>query len=246
MRLPALSFVVALTAALAAQQPAPTAPPTPPGPPPFRNLAGSFLLQLPAGWRQVSPNEARRIGDNPQAPVTLTLAQPLAFYAVGPVDEWLRGDFNSPWLYVVESNAEWHVPDDFAEVLRQSWRDKGAASGERHEVHDVQRQKVGTQQTEGLIAVRTCTPPAPRPATKSLDVHVPARGQQFTLCFSCAPDRFAELEPEFRRWLATLTFAMTSRGPVTLTDRLWTPLVGGGAVAVLLLVLYKMSRPRRG
>lgn len=256
MRLLALLLVIASPVALAAQATPPTAtapqqqqPPAgqgPTSPPPFRNRADSFQLRLPAGWRQVAPNEARRIAENPQAPVTLTLAQPLAFYAVGPVDEWLRGDFHSPWLYVVESNAEWHVPDDFAEVLRQSWRDKGAASGERHEVLDVQRQKVGVQATEGLVAVRTCTPTPPRPVTKSLDVHVPARGQQFTFSFCCAPERFAELEPEFRSWLATLTFARTSRGPVTLTDRLWTPLVGGGAVALLLLVLYKMTRPRRG
>lgn len=241
MRLLRLPLVVALAATLLAQQ-----PPTTATPPPFRNRAGTFQLQLPTGWRQLAPNEARRIAEFPTAPRDLTLAQPLVFYAVGPVDEWLRGEFQSPWLYVVEQDSEWHIDDDFAEVLRESWRQKGAVSGEQHTLHDIQRTKVGVQQTEGILAVRTCTPPAPRLAMQSLDAHVPARGQQITLCFTCPPDRFAAQEAEFRRWLATLTFARTSRGPVTLTDRLWTPLIGGGVVALLMLVLYKMSRPRRG
>jgi hypothetical protein len=221
-------------------------PPAPTSPPPFRNRAGTFQLQLPAGWRQVAPNEARAIGEFATAPASLTLAQPLAFYAVGPVDEWLRGDFTSPWLYVVEQNSEWHIGDDFAEVLAQSWRQKGEASGERHELHDVQRAKLGTQQTEGVVAIRVCTPKPPRLPMQSLDVHVPGRGQQITLCFSCAPERFPTQEAEFRRWLATLTFARPSRGPVTVGDRLWTPLVAGGVVALLLLLLYKHSRSRRG
>ena len=73
----------------------------------FRNRAQTFRIDLPADWRQLAPNEALRIGENPKAPAELCLAQPGRFYAVGPVDEWLAGVFTSPWVYVVEQDNEW-------------------------------------------------------------------------------------------------------------------------------------------
>jgi hypothetical protein len=212
---------------------------------PFRNQGESFQLQLPSDWRQLAPNEARRLGDNPQAPTALTLAQPRAFYAIGPVDAWLAGDFRSPWLYVVEQDAEWHLGDDFAEVLRTSWRDQGKASGEQHEIDRIDRLPTGTQQVDAVQAIRLCTPPAPRPPIRCLDVHAPAGGQQITLSFQCPPGEFARWEPEFRRWLATLTFARPSRKQKGLQDRLWTPLLTGAVVSLVLFGLYKHTRGRR-
>jgi hypothetical protein len=212
---------------------------------PFRNQGESFQLQLPTGWRQLSPNEARRLGENPAAPAALTLAQPRAFYAVGPVDAWLAGDFRGPWLYVVEQDSEWHLDDDYAEVLRASWREKGAASGERHELAEIDRRPVGSQQVEAVVAIRHCTPPPPRPASTCLDVHAPAGGQQITLSFQCPPDAFAAWQPRFRRYLDTLTFARPSRKAKGLQDRLWTPLITGAVVSVVLFGLYKHTRGRR-
>ena len=214
-------------------------------PPPFRNQAESFQLQLPAGWRQLSPNEARRLGEDPRAPAALTLAQPRAFYAVGPVDAWLAGDFSGPWLYVVEQEAEWYLEADFAEVLRESWRERGRATGEVHELTGIERAKVGAQQVDAVVAIRTCTPPGSRPASQCLDVHTPAGGQQITLSFQCPVAAFPRWEPEFRRWLATLTFARPSRPAKSLQDRLWTPLIAGAVVSVILFVLYKHTRGRR-
>src|SRR5688572_3897041 len=93
----------------------------------FRNRALTFRIDLPATWRQLAPNEARQIGDNhPMAPAELCLAQPDRFYAVGPVDEWLAGRFTSPWVYVVEQDEEWYVPDDFATLLAEKWQKEGA------------------------------------------------------------------------------------------------------------------------
>lgn len=235
---------------LAAQTPPRGAPttsqPPAPGMTTFRNLAGTFLIHVPEGWRQLAPGEARRLGENPAAPGELTLAQPLAFYAVGPVDQWLKGDFSSPWLYVVEQDHEWHLEADFAAVLAEAWRKKGEASGERHELRDVKKAKVGTQQIESVLAVRTCTPTAGRMVVQSLDAHVPSHGMQTTLCFCSAPDRFEQRLPTFQTWLATLTVAKTARAQASLGDRLWTPLLVGGLVGIVLLVLYKHSRRHAG
>lgn len=209
---------------------------------PFRNRNGSFAIDLPAHWRQVAPNEARRIGENPAAPARLGLAQPRHAYGVGPVDAWLAGDFGGPWLYVVEQQDEWHVGDDFATTLRQGWAEESKASGERHDLTDVRRVAVGTQQVEAVVATRVSTPAGPRPAMQCLDVHAPAGGSQVTLSFRCPPEQFARWEPEFRRWLATLTFARPPKPAASVGDRLWTPLVAGAIVGLVLLTLYKQRQ----
>lgn len=211
----------------------------------FQNMNGTFHVMLPVGWRQVAPNEARRIGENPAAPAPLRLAQPRAFYAVGPVDRWLAGDFSGPWLYVVEGDHEWYIGDDFAADLAGMWQRWQEATGERHEIRDVQREKVGAQQVEVVTAIGHTTPTDGRPAVQSLDVHAPASGRQVTLQFCCPPERFTAELPAFRSWLATLTFARMPRGQASLGERLWTPLLVGGLVGIVLLLLYKHTRARR-
>lgn len=211
----------------------------------FRNRNGTFHIDLPAAWRQLAPNEARRLAENPLAPARLGLAQPRHFYAIGPVDEWLAGDFHGPWLYVVEQDNEWYLADTFAEDLAAMWKAEGAASGERHELTDVERRRIGTQQVEVVMARRVTTPPGNRPAVASLDVHAPSGGRQVTLSFCCPPDQFARHEAAFRQWLATLTFARIAKGQTSLGDRLWTPILTGGLVGLVLLLLYKHTRSRR-
>lgn len=211
----------------------------------FENRNGTFHVTVPAHWRQLSPGEARQIGDNPRAPEPLRLAQPQQFYAVGPVDEWLAGDFHAPWLYVREDDNEWYLSDSFADDLRTQWQRYGEAKGERHQLADVRRTKVGEQQIEVVTAIRTATWTNTRPPLQSLDVYAPAVGKQVTLSFCCAPADFATNEPAFRRWLGTLTFARVPRGQTSLGDRLWTPILTGLVVGAVLLVLYRYTRARR-
>jgi hypothetical protein len=211
----------------------------------FRNLNGSFHIDVPASWRQLSPGEARRIGEIPGAPARLTLSQPRHFYAVGPVDRWLAGDFGAPWLYVVEQDSEWYVADTFAEDLAAMWAAEGKASGEKHELKDVRRTQVGTQKVDVVMATRLTTCGDGRPPVMSLDVHAPAGGRQLTLSFCCAPEQFGAWEGRFRAWLATLTFARITKAQASLGDRLWTPLVTGGVVGLVLLLLYRHTRRRR-
>lgn len=211
----------------------------------FRNRNGTFHIELPAAWRQLAPSEARTLRDNPRAPARLGLAQPRHFYAIGPVDQWLAGDFDGPWLYVVEQDSEWYLADTFATDLEAMWAAEAQASGERHELTNVQRAKAGSQQIDVVMATRLNTPKAPRPAVASLDVHAPAGGRQVTLSFCCPPEQFAAHEPAFRRCLATLTFARVARSQASLGDRLWTPILTGAVVGVILLLLYKHTRSRR-
>ena len=67
-------------------------------------------------------------------------------------------------------------------------------------------------------------------------------GQQITLSFTCADRDYARWQPEFERWLGTLTFARAAKGEAKVSDRLWTPILTGAAVGLILLLLYKHTR----
>lgn len=260
MPTPGARFVAALTSVAAAfaqaPAPAPSQAPATQGPaaqdpatqPPtlrrFLNRNATFHIELPADWRQLAPNEARRLGENPAAPKDLTYVEPQRFYAVGPVDAWLRGDFGGARLWVVEQENEWLVTDDFAARLTEMWQQRAAQEGRSQTLSAIQREPVGPQARNAITAVRTTGATAAEPARRSLDVHAPSGGQQISLAFSCPDDAWAEWEPQFRRWLASLTFARSAREEQTLSDRLWGPLLTGGAVGLVLLVLYKRNQRR--
>ena len=69
--------------------------------------------------------------------------------------------------------------------------------------------------------------------------------KEISLCFTCPAAEFARWDQEFHRWLQTLAFAQAPRGEPKLSDRLWTPILSGVVVGIVLLLLYKHTR-RRG
>jgi hypothetical protein len=208
----------------------------------FYNQSLTFHIDLPAGWRQLAPNEARRLGENPNAPRELAFVQPRQFYAIGPVDRWLQGDFAGAWLWVVEQGNEWVLADDYAAELAAMWERNGSSQGVRYEIRDVRRTTAGAAAHRVVRAERTGVPAGGGRPTRYTDVYAPAGGQQITLSFACPAEDYARWQPEFERWLATLAFARAARGEQTLSDRLWTPLITGAAVGLILLLLYKHTR----
>lgn len=223
----------------------PVAPAPGPGEQRFFNPARTFSIVLPAGWRALAPNEARRIAADPKAPKSFTFAQPNLCYAVGPVDAWLAGDYRGPWLYVAEQDGEWHVGDDYQEKLRSMWAELSTAREERNELRDIRLEQVSVHGVEAVVARRLTAPAAPRPSLACLDVSCPAGPQQITLSFQCEPDGFARCEGEFLRWVGTLDFARKPKGKRTLGDRLWWPIVAGAAISLVLLAVLKRQRARR-
>lgn len=210
----------------------------------FANRNRTFHIDLPVGWRQIAPNEALRVAEIPGAPRDLCRADPRAQYAVGPVDRWLAGDFSSPWLFVTEIEEEAVLPEDFAGELQRMWREHGNQTGDRHELAAIQQEPLGPGRHPAITAIRRTTRGQQEP-TRSLDAYVAVGRQQVTLACTCRDGDFERWQPEFRRWLDTATFARPSRAAQKLSDRLWTPLVTGGIVALVLLALYKHTRSNR-
>ncbi len=211
----------------------------------FANLNRTFHVDVPLGWRQIAPNEALRVAEQALAPRDLRRAEPRVQYAVGPVDQWLAGTFQGPWLYVTELGEEAVLPEDFAVQLAAMWREHGLATGVVHALTDVQPQEIGPGHHPVMLARRLTTPADGQRPTRSLDAYVATGRQQITFAFTCWADEFDRWEPSFQQWLQTATFARPARPKQKLTDRLWSPILTGALVGLVLLALYKHTHRRR-
>jgi hypothetical protein len=213
----------------------------------WSDRAHSFQVDLPPDWRQLAPGEVDAVvAALPALPHDLRQNEPSMYYAVGPVDRWLRGDFDGAYLYVVYQENEWQTDGkgadpQLAAQLQAQWDSKGAHDAVRHVLGPVQVVDVGRDRHPAVTCVRTSTPAEGRPQ-QSLDVYVPTGGIEVTLSFTCWASDFAAREASFREMMGSLAFARKSRGRISLGDRLWTPLLVGGLVVVLLWVLYRSRR----
>ena len=162
LRLGIAPLLALLASAAPPQTPEPKAAPagTDPSLQQFGNLSKTFHVDVPKGWRQISPKEALLLSEKPTTPVDLRRAEPRSQYAVGPVDQWLTGDLGGAWLLVTEIGEEAVIPEDYAAQLREMWRQHSEANGIGQEVSDIQREKVGPQhhQTCARRAASMSTP----------------------------------------------------------------------------------------
>lgn len=211
----------------------------------FTNKNLTFHLELPNGWRQLAPNEARRLAERPDTPLDLRRAEPRAHYAVGPVDQWLGGDCRSAWLMVHEIAEEAVIPEDYVGDLTRMWQAHGFGNGIDHTLEAIQKGPIGPGNHPAITALRTSQPRQGGPATKSLDAYIATGRQQVTLAFTCPAAEFDRWQPEFRAMLATAAFSRPARAETKLADRLWTPLWTGAVVGLVLLFLYKHTRGKR-
>ena len=208
----------------------------------FRNRSQSFRIDLPIGWRQLAPGELTSLRQSlASLPYDLRQNEPSLFYGVGPVERWLAGEFDGVYLYVVEQDAEWHLEGELQARLQHMWDHKGASDGMHYEVLSATPSKIGPDAHPAVVVERRISPVLGR-VQRSLDIHVPTAGRELTLCLTCWDEEFPARVAAFRAALDTMTFARRSRGELTLSDRLWTPVIAGGVVGIVLIVLYRRSR----
>jgi len=209
---------------------------------PFTNRAGSFRIDLPADWRQLGPAELKALTTTlPSLPQDVTQNVPHLFYAVGPIDRWMRGEFDGEYLYVVEQDAEWHLDGDLKARLQQMWSAKAADDGQSYEILSAERAQLGADANPAVIVERRIRTKAGE-TLRSLDLHVPTGGREVTLCLATRDDAFEKKRSELIARANTLSLARRSRGETKLSDRLWTPLAAGAVVGILFLILYRRSR----
>jgi hypothetical protein len=208
----------------------------------FRSRNHTFELELPADWRQPTPDEVRQLRQ--VLPKDLHVAEPLSVYFVGSVDRWLKGNFDGTLLQVKEYGEEWPLPDDFAAAIRAMWQDPEVQRTARHELSDIRKVQVGAARHEVIECVRRTVPADGARPFMSLDVYAATGGRQVALGFRAWEEDFDKALPEMRRRAQSLAFALRPKGQPGLSDRLWTPIVTGLLVGALFLWLYHRNRRR--
>ncbi len=237
----ALLVAIHLPGALAAQQDAGGAPT---GMQRFQSRSRTFQVDLPADWRQLAPNETDPLRSlHPDLPSDVRWNEPRMFYTVGPIDRWLSGPLDGTYLYVLEQGNEWHIGDQDLEARLQAlWDEKGRIDGIRHELLKIERTTVGAEAHPAVRCERRSTRQRDGLVERHLDIHAPTGGLQITLSFTCREEDLSANAPRFEQMIASLTLSRRARGETTLQDRLWTPLLAGAVVAVVLAVLYRRTR----
>jgi len=213
---------------------------------PTRNLSltGIFSLELPPGWRQLTPDEARRLKKDPGKEFPAALIHPglrTNMYPYGHVDRWLAGGFDGRCLCVQLSEGEPGMDQESIDKIL-SFAKESSAAGHRFDIRSSRFSKLG-EQGQSVIetrAVRVFEDGA-RPM-QELGFYVPTGGQTLILAFRSFEEDFEQVLPTFERAAATLRFSRPPRGPKRQTnDIVWAAIVGA-FVGVLLLLLRRKSR----
>lgn len=209
----------------------------------FQSRSLTWAMELPADWRQVSPDESRSLRD--VLPGDVGRTNPMSYYCVGPVEQWKAGRYDGIHLWVVEQDGEWVLSGvDVAAELRAKWAAAGPPLQMAYSVAEVRNLELGRDRLPAVESIRLAEPADGSRPIRSLDVHVPTGARTVSFSFRCWAEDFDQHVASFRRMAETVTVARKPRGEVTLSDRLWTPLITGGIVGVILLVLYRRMRRR--
>ncbi len=204
------------------------------------SLTRSFSIELPPGWRQATPSELPDL--RAILPADVHATRPTSFYTLGPVDQWLDGDYDGVHLVVQEQRNELSMDQDGVDRILKHWQDVSGKEGLRHEVVSWEISQVGPDSHPAILCQRVIRPDEPGPVVQSLDAYIPTGGRQILLSFRSRQEDFSQHLPGFHKVLASATFARAARGSETLGSRLVFPAVVGAFVGLMLLVLHR----RRG
>jgi hypothetical protein len=228
------ALALALSGALAPQQQAPHV-----------NASGAFSLELPARWRQLTPDEARRLSRSGAAgfPADLLDAKPAAFYAYGEVERWLAENrFDGRALSVIRRDGEPIQDDSSLAIIEQFAADYSQGGEGTYELEGRRWTTVGRDAHPAIECLsRRTSAGDPRPF-RVLEYYVPSGGATIVLAFRAEANDFETALPEFHRIAATLRFARPPRGARDLaTDMLYVAGIAA-LVGLLLGVLWRRHR----
>ncbi len=207
---------------------------------PFMSLTRSFSIELPVSWRQVTPSELLEL--RAILPPDIHVTRPTGFYTVGPVDRWLAGDYDGVELVVQEQGNELSMDQEGVDRIRAHWREASGREGLGHEVLSSTITHIGPDDHPAILCQRLIVPEGPGTPIQSLDAYIPTGGRQILLSFRSSQEDFSQHLPEFRKMLASATFARAARGSETLGSKLVFPAVVGALVGLILLVLHRRRR----
>ena len=154
----------------------------------------------------------------------------------------LANGFDGRCLTVTREDGEPALTEVTLQQVREVARQRTSSTGARNEIEHLKIGSVGKRNhpvIESSFVVRTKAGVA---IARVLEFLVPTGGKTLRFSYRASPRDFAEAEPVFRRSAATLQIAAPAEGRKELSDKLKMPLIIGGVVGLIFLVLYKLRK----
>lgn len=205
---------------------------------------GAFSIQLPTGWRQLTPDEAFALAKKtpPVVPADLLAPTTAAFYPYGAVDQWLAGEFDGRCFTVQQVEGEYPIDAEGIRVIKEA-TERPTDDGWRREIVKTEIAELGADKHPVIECTVRQVGDGRWPVVRSLLLFVPTAGDTLILSFRAWEDDFEAASGVLRDAAESMTFARPARGPSDLGDRLLYPALVGALVGLLLLGLRR--RPGR-
>lgn len=208
----------------------------------FQGPDGTYAIDLPSDWRQMTPAEMRAMRDI--LPPDMHAAQPLREYSVGPVERWLDDDFDGVSLQVAVRSDEVALDETGRQRIREHWRQLGQQEGVEHDAGPLERVELGPDGHPAFQGLRTSRYAGLERSWRSIDSYVPTGGRTVILSLRAPAGQFDRWEGRFRAMLDSAVFARRPRGTASLGERLGFPIAIGAMVGVALALMYRMKSRR--
>lgn len=207
-----------------------------------------WSIVAPTGWRQLTPDEAKRLRDERTGLVPDDLLHPFPGidYCLGPVPEWLAGRCDGASLSVHESDHEPLLDEGMLADLRTSLVDQATHAGVKLEIVELVLTTRGPDR-HPVAQARLRLQLVPNgPFYRTLEIYAPTANRLVALRFRAPESAWGELAPRLESSLDSVTFAQpptTTKSETRGSKILWAALLGALAGLVLVQV-RKHARAR--
>lgn len=208
--------------------------------PVHRDPRRDYTLELLPGWRQLTPDEGRALRQKlpPDLATRIVLTQLDRF---GAIDSWLNDQFDGRCLTIAREDSEPEMTAATLEEVRTLVAERNEGSPFQIEIVDLDLSELGETKIPVIASTIRLTKDG-KPFARALEFLIPTGGRTLRLSYRTAPVDFASAEAAFRRSAASLVLRRPAEGAKDLADKLEMPLIIGGVVGLILLVLYKTRR----
>jgi hypothetical protein len=201
------------------------------------DLRRRFMLELPAGWRALQPDEGRALRERQVAmPSELLTPAPPQVLIFGPVEAWQRGEFDGRALVVVETEGEPEVDDAGVTNVRAHWVAQGEA---RVRLGAVTAGTMGPDKHPALLSEREQLAGDWRGSR--FEAYVPTAGVTLVFSLGWPTDDRTAGAAAWTKLAASAKFARQPRGPTQLGSKLFWAAVAGLVIGAVLHTLRKRA-----
>lgn len=208
--------------------------------PVHRDSRRDYTLELLPGWRQLTPDEGRAL--RPKLPADLATRIVLTqLDRFGAIDAWQKDQFDGRCLTIAREDSEPEMTAATLDEVRSIVAARNQDSPFQIEIVELKLAELGETKIPVIASTIRLTQNG-KPFAEALEFLIPTGGRTLRLSYRASPADFAAAEPLFRRSAASLVLRRPAQGPKDLADKLEMPLIIGGVVGLILLVLYKTRR----